>query len=98
MASPISHETCFIAAIAVGSLDGAGAFMPLSVAAASLMPTLDHHTKPATNNNAANHWLKTLFFMMLPLGRTSAVIATRSIREVETAVHDLGGHVEEGTD
>src|SRR5215831_12362810 len=83
-----------MAAIAVGSLDGAGALRPLFIAAAPLMSTLDHHTKPATNNNAAKHWLKTLFFIMSPLRRPRRSLLRRSIREVETAVHDLRGHVE----
>src|SRR5215475_1625665 len=91
MASPISRPTCLIAAIAVGLLDGAGAFRPLSIAAAQML-TLAHDPKVEPNNNTTNHWLKTLFLTVLP--PRSTVIPTPAVSvKRKTAVHDLGGHV-----
>src|SRR5580765_4290124 len=64
MAFPISRSSCLIVLTSVGSL--AEAFLPLSIAAASLMLALAHHTKAENNSNTANHRLKTLFFIVLP--------------------------------
>jgi hypothetical protein len=59
---------------AVGSL--AGALLPLPIAAASVVLTLAH-TKAENNNNTANHWLKTLFFIMLPPRRAQRSLLHR---------------------
>src|SRR5580658_6098793 len=93
IASPISRPSCLIVSTATGSFDGTGASPPLPIAAAPRMLRLAHHTKAENNNNATNHWLKTLFFILLPPVRLCAGYCDiRSIREVKNVVHDLRGH------